>query len=147
MTTQVTYRNIVEADAAAMKRISDNMLGNTGLGTATEAKIKRMYQIPGMVGYVAEVDNEIIGFVVGLLHENIFNDRRRVSDIGLYVEPGVRGLEIGQGLIRCLENWAREQGADEVWLGQTTGYKPEKVAKLYEFMGYRLAGFNAVKEL
>jgi len=147
MTTNVTYRSIVEADASAMKQISDHMLMSTGLGCATEDKILRMMRSPNIAGFAAEVDGEIVGFVVGAVHENIFNDRRRVSDLVLFVEPTFRGLEISRGLITCLEKWAQERGAKEVWLGQTTAYRPEKTAKFYQRRGYKLAGFNAVKEI
>tara|TARA_R110000868_G_scaffold79428_1_gene226105 strand:+ start:4334 stop:4774 length:441 start_codon:yes stop_codon:yes gene_type:complete len=143
----ITYRPATVEDVEAIKDISDLMLAHTGLGLATREKIQALVASPRTLVQIACHGVKIVGFTCGVVHESIFNDRLRVTDIGVFVLEEYRRSTIARDLIRQLEAWARVQGAEEIWLGQTTGDNPELVAKYYNRLGYKTQGFNSVKEL
>lgn len=144
---QVQYRPALRSDINDIKELSDKMLANTGLGLATVAKITALVTSPRTLFMLAFVDDKLVGFTLGILHENVFNDVLRVSDIGVFVLPKYRELDIGRHLISLLEQWAKENKAQQLWLGQTTGEQVTAIAEYYSKLGFKICGFNAVKEL
>jgi GNAT superfamily N-acetyltransferase len=143
----VTYRIATVEDIAAIKQISDQMLADTKLGLATLPKIKNLVESPRTLFMLALDRQQLVGFVCGVIHECVFNDRLRVTDIGVFVLPEHRKSDIAKTLIAHLEKWAKARQADELWLGQTTGDKPQSIARFYSSLGYTVCGFNAMKEL
>jgi GNAT superfamily N-acetyltransferase len=143
----ITYRQATVKDIDAIKHISDQMLAETKLGLATLPKIKNLVESPRTLFMLALADDVLVGFVCGVVHECIFNDRLRVTDIGVFVLPEHRKSDIAKTLIAHLEKWAKARQADELWLGQTTGDKPQSIARFYSSLGYTVCGFNAMKEL
>ena len=144
---QVQYRPALRSDVASIKALTDQMLANTGLGLATVDKITALVDSSKTLFMLAFVEEKLVGFTLGILHENVFNDVLRVSDIGVFVLPKYRDLDIGRHLITLLEEWARKNRAQQLWLGQTTGEKVEAIAEYYRRLGFKVCGFNAVKEL
>jgi GNAT superfamily N-acetyltransferase len=143
----VTIRKALLTDVAELKVLTDRMLAHTGLGVATTEKIKALVTSPKSLVLLAFDDNKLIGYTCGILHESVFNDRLRVSDIGVYVDRNYRAGSLAKRLIDQLEQWSKTQGAEELWLGQTTGDNPDQVVKYYNRLGYTTKGFNCVKEL
>lgn len=143
----INYRKATDADIANLKTLTDSMLAHTGLGVATESKIKQLVSSPITFVMLAHDADRLVGFVCGVVHESVFNTTRRVSDIGLYVAPEFRSSEIAAVLVEHLETWAQRQGASQVWLGQTTGDNPRVVERFYNQLGYKTKGFNCLKEL
>jgi GNAT superfamily N-acetyltransferase len=143
----VLYRPATTDDVGGIKALTDIMLEHTGLGVATVPKIKALVTNPKSLVMLALVDSKIIGYTCGVLHENVFNDVLRVTDIGVFVLPKYRKEDIAKHLIEHLEAWAKKQGAREFWLGQTTGDRVDAVAEYYKHLGFNIRGFNAVKEI
>ena len=50
-------------------------------------------------------------------------------------------------LIENIENWAKQNGATQTWLGQSVGKDIEKTKQFYERLGYQTVGVNTMKEL
>ncbi len=110
-------------------------------------KILQLYKNPNAVGFVAIENDKIIGFISGLAHEYFFSNRTRVSDLGFFVLPEFRGSRAALKLVKSLETWAKEKGADDLHLGQTTAVEMDKTRQFYERLGYKTVGFNTVKQL
>ena len=144
---KVLYRPATIDDISGIKALTDIMLAHTGLGVATVPKIKALVTNAKTLVLLALVEDKIVGYTCGVLHENVFNDVLRVTDIGVFVLPKYRSLDIAKNLIERLELWARDKDAKELWLGQTTGDNVEVVAEYYRRLGYKIRGFNAVKEI
>ena len=136
-----------EQDIDKLKALTDHMLESTGLGVATEKKIRALVLSPKSLVLLAWDEDRLIGYTCGVIHENVFNDRLRVTDIGVYVEPEYRAGSVSKRMIAHLEQWAKEKGAEEIWLGQTTGDDVDQIVKYYNRLGYKTKGFNCVKEL
>lgn len=143
----VTIRKAELTDIAELKVLTDRMLAHTGLGVATIEKIQALVTSPKSLVLLAFDEEKLIGYTCGILHESVFNDRLRVSDIGVYVDRNYRAGSLAKRLIDQLEQWSKTQGAEELWLGQTTGDNPDQVVKYYNRLGYTTKGFNCVKEL
>ena len=136
-----------ERDIDKLKALTDRMLEPTGLGVATTAKIRNLVLSPKTLVLLAWDGDELVGYTCGVVHESVFNERLRVTDIGVYVEPEYRSGSVSRRMIDYLERWAKQQGAEELWLGQTTGGELTQVEKYYNRLGYKTKGFNCVKEL
>ena len=143
----ITYRIAKKEDVAGIKELTDQMLAPTSLGVATVPKITALVTSPRCLVMLACDAERIVGYTCAVVHECIFNDRIRVTDIGVFVLPEYRSTAAAVKLVKHLEEWAKKQGASEIWLGQTTGDNPELVVKFYNRLGYKTQGFNCLKEL
>jgi GNAT superfamily N-acetyltransferase len=110
-------------------------------------KILQLYKNPNAVGFVAIEDDKIIGFISGIFSEYFFSNRKQVTDLGFFVLPEFRGSRTALKLVKSLETWATEMGADDLHLGQTTAIEMDKTRQFYERIGYKTVGFNTVKHL
>lgn len=143
----IQYRPAKDQDIAEIVALTDSMLKHTSLGCATPEKVRALVHSPKTLVMLAHVQSQLVGFICGVLHESVFNNVLRVSDIGLFVVPEYRSSTAAQDLIAHLEKWAREQQAQQLWLGQTTGDNPRVVERFYNRLGYKTQGFNCLKEL
>ena len=110
-------------------------------------KILHLVKNPNCVVFVAIEHNRIVGFISGIAHEYFFSNRKRVSDLGLFVSPEYRGSRAALKLVKSLETWAKDIGVDHLHLGQTTAVDMDKTRQFYERLGYKTVGFNTVKHL
>lgn len=143
----ITIRIAEEKDVSKLKTLTDRMLAHTGLGVATVEKIRALVNSPKSLVLLAFDQDNLVGYTCGVLHESVFNNTLRVSDIGVYVDADYRSGSLARRLIDQLEDWSRSQGAKQLWLGQTTGDNPDQIVKYYNRLGYSTKGFNCVKEL
>ena len=91
-----------ERDIGKLKALTDRMLEPTGLGVATTAKIRNLVISPKTLVLLAWDGEDLIGYTCGVVHESVFNDRLRVTDIGVYVEPEYRSGSVSR---RMIERW------------------------------------------
>ena len=110
-------------------------------------KILQLFKNPNAVAFLALENNQIVGFISGIVHEYFFSNRKRVSDLGFFVLPEYRGSRVALKLVKLLEAWAIEKNANELHLGQTTGLEIDKTKRFYERLGFKTVGFNTVKHL
>ena len=87
------------------------------------------------------------GGIIGMACEQFFGNDVIACDLGLFILPRKRGGSAAPRLIQAFEHWAKDRGAKEVHLGQTTGVEVDRTRRLYEAMGYEVVGFNAKKEI
>jgi hypothetical protein len=62
-------------------------------------------------GWVKEVDNRIVGIVLGMIVENFWDLQRVGRVIMWYVDPEYRGI-VAVKLFRQLQNWFRHKEVD-----------------------------------
>jgi len=100
------------------------------------------------VTLVAETDGEIVGFLDAQI-QLPFDPMLRpiaycfVADVG--VAAARRSEGIGANLMRAVEGWAREHGADGVFLMYNSGNG--RVAGFYERLGYGVVSVGMTKRL
>jgi GNAT superfamily N-acetyltransferase len=110
-------------------------------------KILQLYKNKDVIVILAIDNDKIVGFIAAMVHEYFFSSRKRVSDLGFYVLPEHRGSRAAIKLVKSLETWAKQTGADDLHLGQTTAVEIDKTRQFYERLGYKTVGFNTIKHL
>jgi GNAT superfamily N-acetyltransferase len=108
-------------------------------------KILQLYKNPNAIAFLAIDNDKIVGFIAALSHEYFFSSRKTASDLGFYVLPEYRGSRAALKLVKSLEEWAKQMGASDLHLGQTTAVEIDKTRQFYERLGYKTVGFNTVK--
>ncbi len=109
--------------------------------------LQKLIQSPNVVYFLAIEDDKIIGSIGGAVLPYFFSTRKKVGDLGFYVEPEYRGSRAAIKLVHALESWAKEMEVEDVYLGQTTGVEVDKTRDFYERLGYKVVGVNTIKHL
>lgn len=133
----------------AMGIHGDSVYGDLPLD---EAKLIRQLAacgdiVPDRYFRLAVREDEVLGGFYGHVRKTFFCDEILAHDLGWWVKPASRGGRAAILLLADFEKWAKEQGARKVMVGQSTGRNIEQTTKLYEHCGYRVIGFNTVKDL
>lgn len=92
-------------------------------------------------------DGERYGFFIGTISDQFFGDDLIAMDMGVYIDPEYRGGIGAVRLVQAFESWAKENGAKEVYLSQSSGTDIERTASFYERLGYSKAGFVTKKRI
>lgn len=127
----------------------EDMISEAEFSVANPDKeqIRLMCMIPKSVVYLAENEGKLTGFIAGMVERYFFSLRERVIDMGFYVAPQHRGSSAAIRLIGALEDWTKEIGLKDIYIGQTTAVDIDKTQKFYAHLGYKTVGFNTVKHL
>lgn len=96
---------------------------------------------------IAVRDGVVLGGLLGSVSPTFFCDELLAKDLAWMVTENKRGYGAALKLIGDFEEWAKSMGAKKVMIGQSTEMDIEKITKLYLHLGYRLVGFNTVKEV
>lgn len=91
---------------------------------------------------VAESDGKIIGGFAGGVHEHFFGDLKMSFDYALFVLPEYRASKAGLMLLKRYIEKAKELGAAEITIGNSTGVESDRVIKLFEHVGFVRYGAN-----
>jgi GNAT superfamily N-acetyltransferase len=85
-------------------------------------------------------NGSIDGGMAGYIGEFWFCTEKIASDYALFVRPNHRGSFTAVRLIQDFIEWAKERGAQEVSLAQSTGVMVEQTSRLYLGMGFAYVG-------
>jgi len=86
--------------------------------------------------WVAIVEGEVVGAIGGVVTPYWWGSASYGLDMFNYLMPEHRGGLLGARLVRTLEAWAAEQGAQEMIMGVSSGIHPERTGELYQRLGY-----------
>jgi GNAT superfamily N-acetyltransferase len=90
---------------------------------------------------VFEEDYEIQGGIMASLHQQWFGSDIQATDYALFLAPEHRGNRTALQLIKAYVKQAQEKGAKQIILANSTGVKTERVAALFEKMGFVKRGY------
>jgi len=93
------------------------------------------------IALVAEQDGAVIGGFIGTVVEHWFGSDTVASDLALFIDPVYRAGRTGLKLIKRYIETATEKGASQIMLANSTGYKSDRVARLFEAMGFKRNGY------
>lgn len=96
---------------------------------------------------ISIVAQAVVGCVLGFKSEHWFSDVPYVAALALYVMPEYRGARYAFQLVRALEEWGREHGAQESLMGVHTGLEEGRVRALYVALGYEPCGSDMRRSL
>ena len=101
------------------------------------AQGRRWLESPNHLALGAFENGEPIGMLVGVLQRYFFCDLAFASDIVLCVRKDRRGGSAAHRLVSRYRAWARECGAVQTNIGESTGIDPEGVGHWLERLGFR----------
>ena len=112
--------------------------GKKGIGYCTDSCMNTMIMAHGMgLFVVAEVDGIVQGFCVGAKAPMMMNQSVTVGcELVWWVEPEHRKSTLGIGLLKAIEQQAKDSGVDVWSMVLLDDVEPEKVDKIYRAMGY-----------
>ena len=94
---------------------------------------------------LALMDETVVGGFFGALGGSFFTEEMSARDLAWFITKNRRGSVAALLLVADFEQWALDRGIRKFFLGQSTGANVEATARLYEHLGYRIVGVNAVK--
>ena len=103
--------------------------------------------VPDRYFKLAVRNGEVLGGFYGHVRRTFFCDDLLAHDMGWWVKSSKRGSAAAVMLLFDFERWARAQGAKKIMVGQSTALNIERTTKFYENCGFRVIGFNTVKDL
>ncbi len=96
-----------------------------------------MLTLPDSLVLVAEVDDEIVGGLVGLIGPMWFNPAARVAtELAWWVAEEHRGSSAAIRLYRAFEAWAWDRNADMIVMSDLVIDGETPAARLFEKLGY-----------
>lgn len=104
------------------------------------ALFAHLIESPDGLLIVSESDGVVIGGFAGYVVEHYFARTLVADDFALFVDPEYRGGMSAPRLLKAYVDWAKGKGAVMIHAGITTGVHVDETAKLYERLGFKLAG-------
>lgn len=90
---------------------------------------------PNAITYVAELDDLLIGFIVGTYSKLPFNKDLQASETLWYLHQEFRNTKIGWSLYELFLNWAKEKQVKVIHTASPNG---SNLGKAYEKQGYTM---------
>lgn len=95
---------------------------------------------------LAQHETDTVGFLVGIITEELFSNSRIAAELVYWVAPDWRkGFSYGRDLLDAYEFWARKIGATYITLGSLS--TNPRIDTLYKRRGYNKTEHSFVKEL
>jgi GNAT superfamily N-acetyltransferase len=93
-------------------------------------------------------DGKIVGFCVMIIFPLVFSISTKVAqELSWWLDPEYRGSGAGKELKEKMEQWARKQGANHMFMIALENDKTEKMKQVYEKMGFTPIERTFCKEL
>ena len=91
---------------------------------------------PALTYFVATIDDEVVGVVIGIDHKKLFNTPDDGASLwGLAVSKKAQGKGVGKQLINCVAEHFKVKGRD--YMDLSVLYENEGAIKVYENMGFQ----------
>ena len=146
--SNVTVRAAEARDELAWRRLWAGYLGFYGATVppeVTDRTWRRILDSNGrMIGRMAELEGDLVGFAISVVHEGTWSVRPTCYLEDLFVTPPVRGAGVGQALLDDLVALAGDRGCSSLYWHTRVDNAPAR--KLYDrrvpaddFVRYRLA--------
>ena len=85
--------------------------------------------------------NKTVGGFLGVIVEHWFGKDKWASDVALFVAAEHRSGRAGLQLLHAYVDEAKRSGANQVVMANSTGYEPDRVARLFGKAGLKQVGY------
>ena len=92
-------------------------------------------------------EGKIIGFLLGHMTEQFCSFVKIAKEQAMYIVPEYRGGTTFMKMFKVFEQWAKDNKAQEIFIGHSSGIKTETATSLFPRLGYSLTGYTYNKEL
>lgn len=103
--------------------------------------------LPDLAIFFSEVDGEIVGLFIGMVHPQWFTPTLEMSELMFWVRSDYRSTPLAKRLIKTMEEWAIPRGAKRLFMAAGSGYETERVEKFYRRLGYGTRTTISCKEV
>jgi putative acetyltransferase len=123
---------IAKVIRAALTEFGANKLGTVFYDSTTD-HLFELFQIPGAIYYIAELNGNLVGGA-GIYPTEGLPDKT-CELVKLYLHKDARGIGLGKQLLLKSMQWAKENGYEQVYLESM----PElsKAVSIYENVGFK----------
>lgn len=142
-------RNATHDDVAFMAHVGNEMHQESQFNKYEydESKVQDilhyLIDAPRSILLVAVDDaDEPFGAFAGDMIQHFFGPCWQAFDIFTFVRPDKRGGIAAFKLLQEYVRQAKEKGADEIYIANSTGVMPEKVRGLFEAIGFKQQGYT-----
>jgi len=103
----------------------------------TAAFVEKALANPDMLILVAEDGGQIVGITGALLYPMYFNPAKLVAqELWWYLTPETRGRQTAKMLFQTIEKWAKDKGAEAMFMIALADARVDTLAKVYKRNGY-----------
>jgi GNAT superfamily N-acetyltransferase len=114
----------------------------------TAAFVTASLDNPNMLVLVAEEADTIVGITGALAYPMYFNPGKLVAqELWWYLTPDARGGSTSKLLFQTIENWAKDIGAEAMFMIALADARVDTMAKVYKRSGYAPVERTYVKGL
>jgi GNAT superfamily N-acetyltransferase len=100
------------------------------------------------MSFVAEIDGQIVGFILGIIGPMWFVQRVRIAvELAWWVDPAHRNTTAGVRLFKAFESHATNMGVQYIAMSDLVVQGDTPVAKLLGRMGYSVTERMHTKEI
>ena len=97
---------------------------------------------------VAELDNEVVGMVGLRQISSYYKQKECITEItALIVSEQLRGNGLGKRLVASAEEWARQQGCNQLFLRSGNRVERAPAHAFYRHIGFEKSGYRFNKAL
>lgn len=97
---------------------------------------------------VGEVGGEVLGVIAGVASPHYVNAAHTTTqELFWWVDPAARHTRVGLRLLQAFEDWAKQVGANTLFMASTATLTPDKLARFYQRKGYGAVDVNYAKNL
>lgn len=115
---------------------------------STAAFVAAAIENPDMLMLVAEDAGEITGITGALIYPMYFNPAKLVAqELWWYLTPEARGGATSKMMFQNIEKWAKDKGAEAMFMIALADARVDTMAKVYKRSGYAPAERTYVKGL
>ena len=87
----------------------------------TEQLLSNLMSNPDGVIFVSEVDDEVVGFLAGVIQPSIISHMKIALELAWFVNKRARGSARAIQLVEAFEGWSKDNGAEWVTMSDQTG--------------------------
>ena len=148
-TETVTIRELLQGDAEQVMEL-DRLISGTDRSSTWDQYVGRLlsiialdsFEYPPWGCFVAEVNGEIIGFLMSERQSQAYGLPPGVRIVAIAVHPAFRRRKVGSQLVRALCEKSREEGIDRVFSVLLS--EDERDAEFLEGQGFAPADFRVL---
>ncbi|MBA2132748.1 GNAT family N-acetyltransferase [Capillibacterium thermochitinicola] len=133
MQKQTVVREAVLEDCSSLTELAWQ-LGHQAKGEQIKTRLLDLLRRDGHKVLVAEVGGKVAGWVHAFINRPLHKDTT-VEIAGLVIDQSYRRMGIGRKLLDAVEEWAKNQGCDQVTLA--SNITREGAHQFYQAVGYQ----------
>jgi GNAT superfamily N-acetyltransferase len=98
-------------------------------------------------GFVIIEDGEVKGGIGGIIGPDLHSGESIAVETFWFVAPGFRGGWGAYELWKKFEEWAKENGCKKIGMTHLVDSHPDRLKRVYEARGYKLAELHYLREI